>query len=186
MRTTFTGTGRFARQHRVKHGRLRFVFQRGWVFADVHKNGHTVRVFNPHLDTSSTVRLEQAKELLALAQRFAGPTIIAGDFNQNPDRDRAFAKVIAAHGFVDAFRVLVHAPGPTCCRRDLAREEDRLSTRVDLVLSSRQLRARRAERMGADTASRALLQGRRLWISDHVGVFAELGFAPAGSSTPRY
>ncbi len=171
-------SGLFSSQRVVRFMGYSFSFRRGWVSADLKKGGRRLRVINAHLDLSRKVKRAQAAEILKLARSSPLPTILAGDFNINPDASAWFAKAIGAIGFTDVYRATHRRRGPTCCQpKHLRNARSRLTTRLDLVLASRHLRPLSSRRVGADKGSRAPMRDKRsIWISDHAGVLAKLRF----------
>jgi len=61
-------------------------YQRSVAQATISVNGRTINFFMTHLDPdSSSVRYQQASELMSWASGFSESRIIAGDFNAGPD-----------------------------------------------------------------------------------------------------
>ena len=152
---------------------MTFRTPRGWIATTLSVRGTRIVVFNTHLDSISTpVRAAQGQELLALATARKAPVALLGDFNSGPGSDPTVYDALRAAGLRDAW-VEVHgdAPGLTCCfSTDLRSTAKPLSSRIDLVLHGKGVRATRAKVVGEARADR--LGG--LWPSDHAGVVARL------------
>jgi endonuclease/exonuclease/phosphatase family metal-dependent hydrolase len=174
-------SGSFATQRNLKILGFRVPFKRGWVSVDLVKDNRRFRVINTHLDLTRKIKIAQAIEILGISKKAKLPIVLAGDFNINPDENRSFARKITNQGLKDAWRSTTKRRGSTCCQpNSLSNRKSRLTTRVDLILTSKHFRTIAAQRIGADLASRAKTKGgKRLWISDHAGVLAKLRLPPA-------
>lgn len=109
--------------------------QPGLLEAEVDVRGTRVRVFNTHLDyrANPTVRARQVREMLTLIGESAGPIIVFGDMNAEPD-DEELQPLLAR--FRDAWDRGT-GPGFTYGEGDKAK-------RIDYVLVSDDLRVMQA------------------------------------------
>lgn len=121
----------------------------------------------------------QAASLQAFVSRdLARPTLVAGDFNAEEDSPQIRALSAA---WRDAFRLLhPDLPGLTCCVDDLrAGEEEPLEKRIDyLFLVDAGGRAWRAVSVERAFDHPWRLPDGPLWVSDHLGLYAELELTP--------
>ncbi|MBN2495630.1 MAG: endonuclease/exonuclease/phosphatase family protein [Deltaproteobacteria bacterium] len=181
IRVVESRSGRFAAQRELRWRGFRFAFRRGWAAAVLERGGRRFRVLDVHLDLDPKIKRAQVGELLAMVSRGDLPTVVAGDFNLDPDRLAWLRRAFARHGLTDAWPAAGRGPGGTCCQaKPLTRRRSGLRVRVDLILASREFfQVRAAQRLGASQAARARFpDGRRRWISDHAGVAAELVGTP--------
>jgi endonuclease/exonuclease/phosphatase family metal-dependent hydrolase len=145
---------------------------RGWASVDVELPEATVRFVTTHLEDTTTpaaaeAQLAQAGELLEGPADTPHPVVLAGDFNARPGTG-GYERLRAA-GFDDAWtRANPDGPdGLTCCHAmPLDNPEDRLRSRIDLVLTRGAIRATEAFVVGEF--------GPGLWPSDHAGVVARI------------
>lgn len=159
---------------------------RGWGSTDVRVERARFRFVNSHLEAfgipgidGEQVRYAQVGELLAAqaavtAQSGALPMVYVGDYNSAAPDAPAYSRLLAGVG-VDAW-VRDHPDdrGLTCCFDDAVSDPaDPLTSRIDLVLVSRDVKAPRAAVVGDDPAD---LTPSGLWPSDHAGVVARLVF----------
>lgn len=161
---------------------LTFDLTRGWVAAEVKKQGVPFLFVNSHLEVRGLppgapegyVQALQAQELLGVVGS-RERVILVGDFNSDADRPIAFWSygLLAQAGFEDAW-LAEHAPGSglTCCFEPLRDPDAEPYERIDLVLHRGANEVLAVERVGA-TAD-ALLHDALgpLWPSDHAGVVA--------------
>ena len=152
----------------------------GWSSVDATLAGTTYRVVATHLagQEARVIQLGQTRELIALLEREARPTILVGDFNSDadgadPSRATPTYGMLRAAGFGDSWidpdRT---APGLTCCEQpDLRNPRPTLDQRIDFVFArhfpERSLVVRRqvlGDRQSDRTAG--------LWPSDHAAVVA--------------
>jgi endonuclease/exonuclease/phosphatase family metal-dependent hydrolase len=150
---------------------------RGWVRVDVRTAGRTVHVFGTHLEAfTPDVATEQVSDLLGLAQPATGPTVIVGDMNLPPGSDGYDRFVAPETRLVDAWSA-VHPgdAGFTCCWNPDLRGGG-LSSRIDLLFATPELRAHGAERLDAEARTPGGLSP-----SDHLAVVAT--FDVAGATT---
>ena len=158
------------------------VFRRGFVTADVTRNGKAVRVVDSHLEVGSPlgrIQEQQARDLLEALKPMSGPMILAGDFN-SPADGAGTASFMLLTTKSDAF------PAPfrdtwqfrqgtlgssfnefTCCMA-ITDTNSLPNERIDLILF----------RGGVLPVDTAVLDPTKttsgLWGSDHLGVSAEL------------
>lgn len=150
------------------------VAKRGYVYADVTKNGRAFRVITTHLESfDNASQVAQGAELAAAARRTRLPTILLGDLNSRADGSGTptYANLLSA-GFRDAW-AQAHPgdAGLSCCHGDDLRElGGPFYSRIDYVLMRNGFRAVAAGIVGQQPADR--LDG--LWPSDHAGVWARL------------
>ena len=161
--------------------------RRGYCLVDVTVDSCELTVGTTHLESADGGRrLEQARELLDRLPA-DGPVVLAGDVNSGPGAETA-AYDLLVESFEDAHSTLrTDADGFTCCHAtDLQNDDDRLSRRIDVVLSRGCLRPVAVERVGADPADRLTTEvdGEtvQLWPSDHAGVVAS--FEVSTSTAP--
>jgi len=156
---------------------LQASIKRGWVYADVHAGGRTIRVFDTHLEAASAdVATQQVSDLLAVAQPASRPTVIVGDMNLPPGTGGYGRYVAPETRLQDAWATV--SPGDagfTCCWNPDLRGGS-LSSRIDLLFSTPELRPTRAGRLDADAHTPGGLSP-----SDHLGVLAS--FDAAGATT---
>jgi endonuclease/exonuclease/phosphatase family metal-dependent hydrolase len=159
---------------------------RGWGSADVRVERARFRFVNSHLEAfgvpgidGEQVRYLQVGELLAAqdaitAQSGALPMVYVGDYNSRAPDAPAYTRLLAGVG-VDAWvRNHPNDAGLTCCFDDAVQDPaDPLTSRIDLVLMSRDVKAPRATVVGDDPAD---MTSSGLWPSDHAGVVARLVF----------
>jgi endonuclease/exonuclease/phosphatase family metal-dependent hydrolase len=159
---------------------------RGWGSADVRVERARFRFVNSHLEAfgvpgidGEQVRVAQVGELLAAqaavtAQSGALPMVYVGDYNSRAPDAPAYTRLLAGVG-VDAWvRNHPNDAGLTCCFDDAVSDPtDPLTSRIDLVLVSRDVKAPRATVVGDDSAD---MTPSGLWPSDHAGVVARLVF----------
>ncbi len=159
---------------------------RGWGSVDVQDERARFRFVNSHLEAfgipgvdAEQVRVAQAGELLAAQAAIAVqagklPIVYVGDYNSAAPQAPAYSALLAAVGEDAWTRSHHNDPGPTCCFDATLRDPaDPLTTRIDLVLHSRDIKASRATIVGEEAADRT---PSGLWPSDHAGVVATLVF----------
>jgi hypothetical protein len=147
-----------------------------WISVDVNFDGETFRFIGTQLESSdANIRRMQGDELRAGPANTSLPVIIAMDSNARaapPPPDPTYADFIAA-GYSDAWaEILPQTSGFTCCQNDLVNNRgSQLSERIDLILTSGNLKAATIDLFAAAAASKTP-QG--LWPSDHAGVAGEI------------
>ncbi len=148
-------------------------FQRGWASIDGRLDGERFHYANTHLETEDfpAVQEAQAAEFLAGPAFGRGADIATGDFNSAADGSTTTSYAQLTKRFRDAWRVNRSAPGLTCCQSStLTNPVSQLTSRIDLVLSRGDVKARRAVVVGATPFQAA----PPFWASDHAGVVATL------------
>jgi endonuclease/exonuclease/phosphatase family metal-dependent hydrolase len=148
-------------------GTDRLAITRGWCGAACEVDGRPFAFVNTHTEAyAADSRNTQRDELLAAAAGWAGPLVVVGDFNAEPDL------VGMPEEFLDAWVVQGSGPGLTCCQApDLGNPEPLLSERIDYVWVR-----------GADVQQVAVIGDQALsgpdlrWPSDHAGVVARIAF----------
>ncbi|HSF38015.1 MAG TPA: endonuclease/exonuclease/phosphatase family protein [Nocardioides sp.] len=157
---------------------------RGWGSADLTVGKATFRFVNSHLEAfgipgldGEQVRVAQVGELLAAQALIAAqsgdlPIIYVGDYNSRAPDAPAYTRLLAGVG-ADAWpRNNPGDPGFTCCLGATLTDPDNpLTSRIDLVLHSPDIKAARAHIVGDDPAD---MTASGLWPSDHAGVVARL------------
>lgn len=139
---------------------------RSWNALDATVRGARLHFVNAHLEAYSTsVRLQQAQELVAGPLRSRRPTILVGDLNSGPNlptpADRPPFEAIRAAGFTDG-----RTAKPNCCFNDDL-HTGRWDHIVDHIMTKPKLRLVRSGLTGRETTS----AGRH--PSDHGGVVSE-------------
>lgn len=186
VRTSNARTGTFEAIIRFPVGGALLPVARGWGSADVGVGKASFRFVNSHLEAfglpgldAEQLRVAQARELLAaqaeLATRLGElPMVYVGDYNSRAPDAPAYSLLLAGVG-ADAWpRTHPGDAGPTCCfDATLTDPTDPLTSRIDLVLHSTDVKAARARIVGSDPADRT---ASGLWPSDHAGVVARLVF----------
>jgi endonuclease/exonuclease/phosphatase family metal-dependent hydrolase len=171
-------------------GGVQLPVARGWGSADLTVGKATFRFVNSHLEAfgipgidGEQVRVAQVGELLAdqaalAAQLGSLPMVYVGDYNSRAPDAPAYTRLLAGVG-ADAWpRNHPGDPGFTCCLGATLTDPDNpLTSRIDLVLHSPDVKAARAQIVGDDPAD---MTASGLWPSDHAGVVARLVF-PASS-----
>jgi hypothetical protein len=159
---------------------------RGWGSADVQVGRATFRFVNSHLEAfgipgvdAEQVRVAQVGELLAAQAAIAAqagdlPTVYVGDYNSRAPDAPAYARLLAGVGTDAWTRTHPGDAGLTCCFDALVRDPaDPLTSRIDLVLVTADVKAPRATVVGDEPAD---MTASGLWPSDHAGVVARLVF----------
>jgi endonuclease/exonuclease/phosphatase family metal-dependent hydrolase len=159
---------------------------RGWGSADVQVGRAVFRFVNSHLEAfgipgvdAEQVRVAQVGELLAAQAAIAAqagdlPTVYVGDYNSRAPDAPAYSRLLAGVGMDTWPRTHPGDAGLTCCFDALVRDPaDPLTSRIDLVLVSPDVKAPRATVVGDDPADMTV---SGLWPSDHAGVVARLVF----------
>jgi len=125
------------------------------------------------------VRVAQVDELIAAQDALATqlgalPLVYVGDYNSRAPDAPAYSRLLAAVG-EDAWVSNRHSDsGETCCFDAAVRDPaETLTSRIDLVLHSRDVKAARETIVGAEIADMTV---SGLWPSDHAGVVARLVF----------
>jgi len=159
---------------------------RGWGSADVRVGKATFRFVNSHLEAfgipgvdAEQVRVAQVGELLAAQSAIATqsgdlPIVYVGDYNSRAPEAPAYARLLAGVGADAWVRNHPGDAGNTCCLGATLTDPDNpLTSRIDLVLFSHDVKAPRATIVGDDPAE---MTASGLWPSDHAGVVARLVF----------
>lgn len=152
--------------------------KRGWVSADVRAGGKTIRVFDTHLEAfSPEVATSQVADLLALAAPATRPTVIAGDMNLPPGAGGYAQFLASGTRLADAWAAVNGGDaGLTCCFSPDLRGGS-LSTRIDLLFATPELRPTAAARQGEGARTPGGLSP-----SDHLGVVATFDASPAATT----
>jgi endonuclease/exonuclease/phosphatase family metal-dependent hydrolase len=146
---------------------------RGWTALDASVDGARLHFVNAHLESySTTVRLAQAKELVAGPLRSSLSTVLVGDLNSGPAlplaADRPPYLAIAGAGFKEA-----RTARPNCCFGDDLKT-GRWDHIVDHIMTRPKVKLLRSYLTGRET----LANGEH--PSDHGGVVSVLGLPRAG------
>ncbi len=152
--------------------------RRGWVSADLRAGGKTVRLFNTHLEAfSPDIASQQVTDLLGVANPATQPTILAGDMNLPPGSTGYALFLASATRLQDAWTVVNDGnAGLTCCWSGDLRGGS-LSTRIDLLFSTPELRPTQAVRVNESARTPGGLSP-----SDHLGVLATFDASPAATT----
>lgn len=150
-------------------------FNRGWTSIDGTYRGERFHFANTHLETQdfAAVQEKQAVEFLLGPAFGRGADIAVGDFNSAADGSttRTYRLLTLPFLFRDAWWTRWRDPGLTCCESStLTNPVSQAGSRIDLVLTHGDVRARRAVVVG-DVPFQA---APPLWASDHYGVVATL------------
>lgn len=167
------GSGQYRTRLEVDLAGVKFAYVRGFVWADVERDGARFRFVTTHLESDDPdVTTAQAQELLAGPAAAPGtPVVVAGDLNSTPDPPAAAYAVLTAAGFADAWRPEA-GPGFTFgLSQTVNDEQPSFDRRIDHVLV-RGLTPVRGEVTGDEIADRDPATG--LWPSDHAGVVTTL------------
>ena len=145
---------------------------RGYAAIDVTVRGRSFRYATTHLDTTPSVQMAQAAEMMAAAGSTSLPLIFTGDFNARADSglDPTFAtyQMFINAGFSDAWRKRLPDPGFACCQaQNLLNPSSAHNQRIDLILTRGNIGVSNIRVLTEKTPS-------GLWVSDHAGVIAEL------------
>ena len=147
-----------------------------WIALHANFNGESFRFIGTHLESGDAgVRRAQGGELRAGPANTSLPVILAMDSNAQaapPPQDPTYGDFTAA-GYADAWaELLPQRPGFTCCQAESVNNRfSHLSRRIDLILTSGNLRAAKIARYGATAAAKT---PAGLWPSDHAGVAAQI------------
>lgn len=165
---------------------------RGWGSTDVRTGRATFRFVNSHLEAfgipgvdAEQVRVAQVGELLAAQDDLAArtgelPMVYVGDYNSRAPSAPAYVRLVTAVGMDAWTRNHRNDPGQTCCFDATLRDPtDPLTSRIDLVLHGRDVKAPRATIVGDEVRD---MTSSGLWPSDHAGVVAKLVFPARHSS----
>jgi endonuclease/exonuclease/phosphatase family metal-dependent hydrolase len=167
-------TGDFSHQLTISTQALgRVTVSRGWIALDAAVAGAKLHYVDAHLESYSTsVRLAQAKELVAGPLRSRLTTVLVGDLNSGPNlplaADRPPYQAIAHAGFMEA-----RTAQPNCCFNDDL-TTGRWDHIVDHIMTRPKVRLLRSYLTGRET----LANGEH--PSDHGGVVSLLGLPRAG------
>jgi endonuclease/exonuclease/phosphatase family metal-dependent hydrolase len=163
---------------------------RGWGSVDVQARRADFRFVNSHLEAfgrpgvdAEQLRVLQVGELLDAQDALAAelgelPMVYVGDYNSRAPDAAAYTALLAGVGRDAWTRNHPWDAGETCCFDSTLRDpDDPLTSRIDLVLHSTDVKAPRARVVGDEVEDRT---SSGLWPSDHAGVVARL-VVPAGS-----
>ena len=154
-------------------------FARGWAYVDATYRGTDFRFTTTHLEIEQFAKVQeaQAAEFLAGPARAHGrPVIATGDFNSAADpatttTPTATYSLLTKSWFKDAWAVNDGDPGLTCCQNStLSNPVSQLQTRIDLILTHGDVRAKSAEVVD----DQPIGTSPPFWASDHAGVVATL------------
>lgn len=149
---------------------------RGWVAVDAELQGCPFRLVSTHLEggdgPAALYQFLQAQELLGPTDPTVAPRVVlVGDFNSRADgTGTPTYGFLRSQGFADAWSQVRTDAGLTCCHdvQALLRNPfDRLTSRIDLVLTRGMAGATSARRTGVSLAEWAR---RGIWPADHAGV----------------
>ena len=149
---------------------------RGWGSADLRYRQVRFRFVNTHTEAfgPEEIRVGEVLELLEAQNAIRPPmhTVYAGDFNSAPGEGGY--ETLLSGGLHDLWNearpTASDAESDTCCQDALLRNDvSALSTRIDLLLGTRGVRAMSAERVGDEPVD---LPDGVNWASDHAGVVA--------------
>ncbi len=162
--------GRFATSHHVSFAGHQFPIDRGWVAADLERDGRRVRLVCTHLEYfKPEVQLPQLAEILAGPAAVDLPVVLAGDFNSGPGSP--VWQRLAQAGFVDGW--VGQGAGATSGQpEDLRNPQSQLADRIDAIFA-RGLLPVEAEVTGHRATDRT---PGGLWPSDHAGVAVTVTF----------
>ena len=148
-------------------------FQRGWIAADISYRGKRARYVCTHLEPrSSSVRQDQAAQLIDWLSGTGLPVIVMGDMSSLP-ASAVYTQFTNA-GYQDAWAA-IHGlqAGPTCCQSpDLMNSTSELDKRNDYVFLRGALTPVSISRVGQNQSDRT---PGGLWPSDHAGLVAHIG-----------
>ncbi len=157
---------------------------RGWGSVDVQSRRAELRFVNSHLEAfgipgldAEQLRVLQVGELLEAQEVLAAelgelPMVYVGDYNSRAPDAPAYTALLAGVGGDAWTRNHPKDAGETCCFDPTLRDPDNpLTTRIDLVLHSTDVKAPRARVVGDEVEDRT---DSGLWPSDHAGVVARL------------
>lgn len=157
---------------------------RGWGSVDVRAGRAGYRFVNSHLEAfgipgldAEQLRVAQVGELLAAQDALADelgvlPMVYVGDYNSQAPDAPAYARLVAGVGRDAWTRNRPRDAGETCCFDAAVSDPDNpLTSRIDLVLHSTDVKAPRARVVGDEVGD---LTPSGLWPSDHAGVVARL------------
>lgn len=167
VRVTDEGSGAFNRTFTVPTTMPGLVLDvaRGWDWVDVDAGGRPLRFVNTHLEAwDEEVRDRQREELLAAVGDPDRPVVVVGDFNAPPEA------VGMPPGYVDAWAVAGHGPGPTCGQAADLTGESALARRIDYVWV-RDAAVAGCRVVGGRPEDRT---SSGLWPSDHAAVVADI------------
>jgi endonuclease/exonuclease/phosphatase family metal-dependent hydrolase len=179
LRVTNPAGGNFVARLPIPNPFLPVSITRGWVSVDAALQGCPFRLVSTHLEgDSAEVQQLQAAELVKPGgpAGVPGPLVLVGDFNSPADRTGTptYGQLIDVAGFQDAWSSVRTGPGNTCCH-DVAvllrNPFDRLSGRIDLILTRGGPSAIGARRYGARPKD---WFRHRIWPSDHAAVAARI------------
>lgn len=184
VRANNAHTGTYNEVVRFPYGTSALPVARGWGSADLRVGKADLRFVNSHLEAfgipgqdAEQVRLAQVGELLAAQDAIAAhdgelPIVYVGDYNSAAPNAAAYSRLVAGVGADSWVRNHPGDPGFTCCLGATLTDPDNpLTSRIDLVLHSPDVKAARATIVGDDPAE---MTASGLWPSDHAGVVARL------------
>lgn len=167
VRVTDERVGDFSRTLDIRTGMPELVLNvaRSWGLVDVDVHGRSLRFVNTHLEAwDEEVRAAQREELLDAVGDIAGPVVVVGDFNAEPET------VGMPPEYADAWAVAGDGTGSTCGQAADLLGPSALASRIDYVwVRDAQVAGCRVvgERPEDRTAS-------GLWPSDHACVVADV------------
>lgn len=184
VRVDAAQTGTYSAIVRFPYGTSTLPVARGWGSADLRVGKARLRFVNSHLEAfgipgqdAEQVRVAQVGELLAAHAAIATrdgelPMVYVGDYNSDAPDAAAYVRLLAGVGGDAWPRTHPGDPGFTCCLGATLTDPDNpLTSRIDLVLHSSDVKAARATIVGDDPAE---MTASGLWPSDHAGVVARL------------
>ena len=194
VRADHAHTGTYSRIVSFPYAGSTLPVPRGWGSADLRVGKATLRFVNSHLEAfaipgvdAEEVRVAQVGELLDAQAAIAAehgslPVVYVGDYNSEAPDAPAYARLLAGVGVDSWPRTHPHDPGYTCCLGATLTDPDNpLTSRIDLVLHSPDIKAARATIVGDDPADMTV---SGLWPSDHAGVVARV-VVPASATKRR-
>ena len=158
-----------------------FELRRGWASVDVSASGRKFRFVTTHLEDPSPdpesltpLQMAQAQELVNIALSGGLPVVFVGDFNTDGFRKWPTYRMLTEDlGLTDAWTATHRgALGLTWGQSpDLLNLFPRFTQRLDLVLSSGNIRFTDADVIGNTVLDRVLAG---MWPSDHAGLVVRL------------
>jgi endonuclease/exonuclease/phosphatase family metal-dependent hydrolase len=150
--------------------------------AEIETPDGPIQVFSAHTSKGDDCQLQRVGELVR-EHRGTGRAILMGDLNTG-EQSPVLTEWQKEWGFIDVFRVTnPGVPGGTVWQ-NIQVEWPTADRRVDFIFlldgSNNGSAVVRSSRLTFDQPGR-LPNGDALWPSDHRGVFAEIGTAPAGN-----
>jgi endonuclease/exonuclease/phosphatase family metal-dependent hydrolase len=154
--------------------------RRGWTAVQGTLQGKRFRLIDTHLESfDDTVRLAQARALVAGPVKTRGTVIVVGDLNSDPTgatgaKPDAYNALIGG-GLRDTWKLKnPHAAGNECCLKQetiMDPPPGPFDHRIDHILAKGRFKVLRTRIVGTDPANRT---AGGLWPSDHGGVATTL------------